>query len=373
MPKALDAPADALETTPKLEGIFAQMGQMEHENLFFCFDKPSGLKAIIGIHSTVLGPALGGTRFYNYPDEAAAVRDVIRLSRGMTYKAAISGINLGGGKAVILGDPRKLGGEALWRRYGRFVQSLNGKYITAEDVGTSTSDMEFVAMESSHVAGKPSWMGGGGDPSPVTAYGVYLGMKSALKEVFGRDTLTGRRVAVEGAGHVGSHLIERLCKEGARVWVSDIDQDRLESVCRRTGAQATGTDELYDLDVDVYSPCAMGATLNDQSIARLKCMVIAGAANNQLEDEHIHGAQLMEKGILYCPDFLINAGGLINCYAEYLGNYQREHALEMTEIIYSRNSEILQRASANHITPHKAAIELAENRLQSVALLKSRL
>jgi len=373
MSQAPFAPVVPTEAREIGDGIFGLMGQMDHENLFFCYDKPTGLKAIIGIHNTVLGPALGGTRFWNYADEAAALRDVIRLSRGMTFKAAISGINLGGGKAVIIGDPQKLKSEALWRRYGRFVESLKGKYITAEDVGTSTSDMEYVAMETSHVAGKPSWLGGGGDPSPVTAHGVYLGLKAGLKEVFGSDDAKGRRVAVEGAGNVGTYLVKRLRQEGAEVWVSDLHPERVEHACLSYGARPTTTDALFDLDIDVYSPCALGATLNDRTIDHLHCSIIAGAANNQLEDEVRHGEMLREKGIVYCPDFLINAGGLINCYAEYLGNYHQQHALEMTEVIYSRTLEILKIANSQGITTHQAALRAAASRLEAVATLKSRL
>ncbi len=373
MPKAAAA-FSTITSAPESPGsIFGQMSLMDHENLFFCYDQPTGLRAIIGIHNTVLGPALGGTRFWNYTDEAAAVHDVIRLSRGMTYKAAISGINLGGGKAVIIGDARKLKSETFWRRYGRFVESLNGKYITAKDVGTTTADMEFVSMETRHVAGKPVWLGGSGDPSPVTAYGVYLGIKAGLKEVFGSEELKDRRIAVEGAGSVGSQLVKRLRHEGAEVWVSDLDENRVKHVCLSYGSRPVSADALYDLDVDVYSPCALGATLNDRTIERIHCQIIAGGANNQLEDEVRHGDMLSERNITYCPDFLINAGGLISCYAEFLGNYQQEHAMDMTEVIYSRTAEILKTAAKEGITTHEAALRSAASRLNAVAILKSRL
>lgn len=372
MTEAPVAPPVKPDLRPDREGVFGQMSAMDHENLVFCHDEQTGLRAIIGIHNTVLGPALGGTRFWNYADEASAIRDVLRLSRGMTYKAAISGINLGGGKAVLIGDPAQLSSEGLWRRYGRFVESLNGKYITAEDVGTSTADMEYIAMETVHVAGKPAWLGGGGDPSPVTAHGVYLGIKAGLKEAFGSDELNDRSIAVEGVGHVGSHLVKLLRAEGAEVYVADLREERVQQVCLNYGARAASMDTLYDLDIDVYAPCAMGATLNDRSIDRLHCAVIAGAANNQLEDEVLHGEMLRERGILYCPDFLINAGGLINCYAEVLGNYQQEHAMEMTEVIYPRTLEILRMAAADNITAHEAALRVAARRIDAVAQLKSR-
>lgn len=345
---------------------------MDHENLVFCHDSATGLKALVAIHSTVLGPALGGTRFWQYDSELDAVQDALRLSRGMTYKAAISGINLGGGKAVIIGNSRTDKSEALWRRYGRFIESLGGKYITAEDVGTATKDMEYVAMETKHVTGKPAWMGGAGDPSPVTAYGVFMGMKAGLKAATGSDSCADKVVAVEGAGHVGSYLVEYLRQEGASVYVSDIAEDKVTALCARTGAKPIGTEALYDLDMDVYAPCALGATLHDESIGRLKCQVVAGAANNQLADEVAHGRALKDKGVIYCPDFLINAGGLINCYTEYLGRYQQEHAMGMTEAIYERTLDIFRTANADGITPHQAALNLAQARVDAVATLKSR-
>jgi leucine dehydrogenase len=367
-----DPAQDGHDPLPDLENVFGAMSRMDHENLVFCHDSASGLMALIAIHSTVLGPALGGTRFWQYSSELDAVQDALRLSRGMTFKAAITGINLGGGKAVILGNSRTDKSEALWRRYGRFIESLGGKYITAEDVGTATKDMEYVAMETAHVTGKPAWMGGGGDPSPVTAYGVYMGMKAGLKEATGSDSCNGKVVAVEGAGHVGSYLVEYLRKEGATVYVSDIAEDKVQRLCAETGAKPIGTEALYDLDMDVYAPCALGATLHEESIERLKCQVVAGAANNQLAVESLHAQALKDKGILYCPDFLINAGGLINCYIEYLGQYQRDHAMELTEAIYERTLDIFRTASADGTTTHQAALDLAQARIDAVATLKSR-
>ncbi len=367
------SPATALsDAVHQVDDVFAQMAQMDHENLVFCHDRATGLRALVAIHSTVLGPALGGTRFWSYASDGDAVRDALRLSRGMTFKAAISGINLGGGKAVIIGNPRTDKSEALWRRYGRFIESLGGKYITAEDVGTATADMEYVAMETRHVTGKPDWMGGGGDPSPVTAHGVFLGLTAGLKEAFGSDDPAGRKVAVEGAGHVGGYLIRELRQAGADVWVSDIDASRVQAICAETGARPVDTDALYDLDVDVYAPCALGATLNDATIPRLRCAVVAGAANNQLADERRHAEALRDKGVVYCPDFLINAGGVINCYAEYLGDYRRDHALEMTGVIHQRTLDILRMASAEGITPHEAALRSASARIDAIASLKSR-
>ena len=297
--------------------LFAQISSMGHENVVFCHDEATGLKAIIAVHNTVLGPALGGTRFWNYQNESDAITDVLRLSRGMTFKAAISGVNLGGGKAVIIGDSRKDGSETFWRRYGRFVDSLGGKYITAEDVGTKIQDMEYIAMETESVTGKPAWLGGGGDPSPVTAYGVFLGLKAGLKQATGSDELSNRSVVVQGVGSVGSSLVEQLRAEGATVYVSDIHEASIAHCVNEFGAKAIGLDEVYGMEADVYAPCALGATLNDETIPELSCSVVAGAANNQLLDEDKHGKMLQERGIVYAPDFLINAGGLINCYEEF--------------------------------------------------------
>src|SRR5688572_25091889 len=274
-------------------GLFGTLTQLGHEQVVFCHDEPTGLKAIIAIHNTVLGPALGGTRMWNYATEQEALTDVLRLSRGMTFKASISGINLGGGKAVIIGDAKSLKTEAFLRRFGKFVNSLNGKYITAEDVNMKTSDMEYIHMETDHVTGLPESMGGGGDPSPVTAFGVYMGMKAAVKKAYGHDSLTGKKIGVQGIGQVGMHLVEFLVKENADVYVTDIAENKVKELVKQLGVKAVGQDAIYDLDMDIYAPCALGATLRDETIARLKCNVIAGAANNQLLDETRHGYMLV--------------------------------------------------------------------------------
>jgi leucine dehydrogenase len=351
-------------------GIFGTLTQMGHEQVVFCNDKATGLKAIISIHNTVLGPALGGTRMWNYATEQEALTDVLRLSRGMTFKAAISGINLGGGKAVIMGDVRTLKTEAFMRRFGKFVNSLNGKYITAEDVNMKTADMEYISMETKHVTGLPESMGGSGDPSPVTAYGVYLGMKSTSKKVFGSDSLIGKKVAVQGVGQVGMHLVEHLVKEGAKVYITDISEEKLKMVATQFGVTVVGQDEIYDLDSDIYAPCALGATLNDNTIPRLRCSMVAGAANNQLKDEVKHAYMLMDRSIAYAPDFLINAGGLINVYNEYLGNYNRKRAIEQAEKIYNTNLTILNVAENERISSQEAAIKLAEKRIEEVGQVR---
>ncbi len=342
---------------------------MGHEQLVYCYDEPTGLRALIGIHNTVLGPALGGTRLWHYEKEEDALVDVLRLSRGMTFKAAISGLNLGGGKAVIIGDP-KMKTEAFLRRFGRFVQSLGGRYITAEDVNMRTRDMEYIGMETKHVTGLPETLGGGGDPSPVTAYGTYLGMKAAAKKVYGNDSLTGKTITVQGVGQVGTYLVEYLAKENAKVYVTDISQDRLQFVAKEYGAIVVGQEEIYDVNADIFAPCALGAIINDQTIDKLKCDIIAGAANNQLHDEEKHGNMLMERNIVFAPDFLINAGGLINVYNEYLGNYNRDRAYSQTEKIYETCMDILTLSEKEGINPQKAAIAMATKRINDMGKVK---
>lgn len=335
----------------------------------FCHDEESGLKAIIAIHNTVLGPALGGTRMWKYENESEALNDVLRLSRGMSFKASISGLNLGGGKAVIIGDSRKDKTEAMFRRFGKFINSLNGKYITAEDVGTSTKDMEYVHMETSYVTGLPESMGGGGDPSPVTAYGVYMGMKAAAKHAWGSESLSGKKVVVQGVGHVGENLVRNLTKEGAKVFIIDLNKESLDRISKETKAEVLSDIDFYDMDMDIYAPCALGATLNTDNIKRLKCQVVAGAANNQLAEEILHGQMLTDKGITYAPDFLINAGGLINVYSELTG-YNRQRAMQQTEKIYDYTLEIMTKAAADNIPTYLAANRLAEQRIRDIGKVK---
>ena len=342
--------------------VFGNKSFAGHEEVVFCYDKKTGLKAIIAIHDTTLGPALGGTRMWMYKSESEALNDVLRLSRGMTFKAAISGLELGGGKAVIIGDSRKDKTPELFRKYGEFIDSLKGRYITAEDVGTSTNDMVYVHERTKFVTGLPVNMGGSGDPSPVTAYGVYMGMKASAMERWGDDSLNGKKIAVQGVGHVGENLVKYITEEGAKVFITDINKEQLDSVSKKYGAEIVAPEAIYDLDIDIYAPCALGATLDTEHINRLKCSIVAGAANNQLADEFVHGKMVTEKGILYAPDFLINAGGLINVYSEIKG-YDREASLQKAKNIYTTTLEIFKKARTEHLTTAAAARMIAEERL----------
>ncbi len=342
--------------------VFGQLSFNDHEQVVFCQDKDTGLKAIIGVHNTILGPALGGTRMYDYKTEWDALNDVLRLSRGMTYKAAITGLNLGGGKAVIIGDPKKIKTPELMRRFGKFVHTLGGKYYTAEDVGMETSDMDTVREVTPYVTGISESKGGAGNPSPVTAYGVYMGMKASAKFAYGNDALAGKRILVQGIGHVGEELVRLTSEEGANVVISDINQERLGEVSAKYGVDIYQGEDLYAETADIYAPCALGATINDQTIDKLKVKVIAGAANNQLANESIHGALLQKRGIVYAPDFLINAGGIINVYAEIEG-YGRDQIVAKTENIYDTTFDILNKAKATNVTTNEAALSIAEDRI----------
>ncbi|MCX2482951.1 Glu/Leu/Phe/Val family dehydrogenase [Pedobacter sp. MR2016-24] len=350
--------------------ILDQLSALGHKKVVFCNDPDSGLKAIIAIHDTTLGPALGGTRMWNYVTETEALEDVLRLSRSMTYKAAITGLNLGGGKAVIIGDSRKGKSEAMMRSYGRFIKNLNGEFITAEDVGTTTRDMEYIRMETSHVTGVPESIGGGGDPSAVAAKGVFLGIKACVKEVFGTDMLAGRSVVVQGTGHVGEHLVELLRNENVEVFVSDINQERLQYVARKYKAKPVEGDKIFGLDVDIYAPCALGATVNDMTIPKMKFAIIAGSANNQLADEQVHGKLLLEKNILFAPDYLINAGGLINCYSELTG-FGKKRTMQLTENIYDATRNVIKLSKADNIPTIWAANRIAEQRIIDIKKIKS--
>jgi leucine dehydrogenase len=350
--------------------IFEKVCENNHEQIIFCQDKNTGLKAIIAIHNTKLGPALGGCRFYPYATEEDALFDVLRLSRGMSYKAAVAGLNLGGGKSVIIGDPKKLGTEALFRAFGRFVATLGGRYITAEDVGTNTRTMEWAysaaTIDKPFIVGIPAYLGGSGDPSPVTAHGTFVGIKSALKKVKGNDGLKGVKVAVEGIGNVGYHLCKELHQEGAKLFVSDVNADAVNRAVKEFGATAMDVAAIYGADVDVYAPCALGATVNDKTIPQFKCKIIAGAANNQLLVEAKHGMELKNRGILYAPDYVINAGGLINVSTEVYGG-GAESAWHKTEEIYNTLLNIYAVAEKENISTAEASKHIAEKRINDVS------
>jgi len=342
--------------------MFDLMSRHDHEQVVFTYDPSSGYKGIIAIHNTALGPALGGTRFWNYDSDYDALIDVLRLSRGMTYKAAVAGLNLGGGKAVIIGDNRTQQREMVMRAHGRAVESLAGRYYTAEDVGTSVADMDYIHMETEHVVGMA---GKSGDPSPVTAYGTYRGIKACTLKKFGTDDLAGRSVVIQGAGHVGYFLAEDLRAEGAKVFVADIDADRVQRCVDELECEAVGVDDVYDVEADVFAPCALGAILNDDTIPRLKVKIVAGAANNQLEDER-HGDVLHERGIVYAPDYAVNAGGLINVNAEVRG-WSLERSHQKASEIYDTILRILQMAKEQNIPTYRAADRLAEERIAEAA------
>lgn len=341
--------------------LFESVTSLGHEQVVFCHEPSCGYYGIIAIHDTTLGPALGGTRFWQYASTKEAITDALRLSRGMTYKAAVAGLNLGGGKAVIIGDNRRSDREALFRAHGRFVETLGGRYITAEDVGTSPADMEFVRRETNHVAGL---QGLSGDPSPVTGYGVYMGMKAAAKRRWGSDSLTGKTVLVQGCGKVAYYLSSHLHAEGATLVVTDIDAERVKRVVTEFGAKSVAPDAIYDHPGDIYAPCALGATVNDDTLARLKVEVICGGANNQLAEER-HGAQLEEQGLLYAPDYVVNGGGLINVYGEIEG-WPMERAKRKAQEIFDTVLRIFDLAQKTKIPSYQAADRLAEERIQAV-------
>jgi leucine dehydrogenase len=350
--------------------VFSQLESSEHEQVVLCSDPESGLRAIIAIHNTVLGPALGGVRMWPYDNEAEAMRDVLRLSRGMTYKAAISGLDLGGGKAVIIGDPNKDKKEPLFRAFGRYVDGLGGRYLTAEDVGMTVQEMEWIYSETKFVTGIPVALGGSGNPSPVTAFGVYMGMKACAKKAYGNDSLEGKRIAIQGAGQVGSHLAEYLSKEETELYITDIIEEKAEMVARLSNAIVVNPEDVYALEVDIFSPCALGGVVNSETLEMLKADIIAGGANNVLEDEEIHGQMLGDRNILYAPDYVINAGGVINLAGELEG-YDRDRAHNRAAGIYDKLIDIFSYAEDNNLPTCIAANQLAEQRIQAIGRIDS--
>jgi leucine dehydrogenase len=344
--------------------LFDHIREHQHEQVVFWYDEAANYRGIIAIHNTMLGPALGGTRFWNYASDEEALIDVLRLSRGMTYKAAVAGLNLGGGKSVIIGDPRTERREMIFRAHGRFVESLGGRYITAEDVGTNVEDMDFVHMETEHVSGIKDRSG---DPSPVTAFGTYRGIKAAACAKYGSGSLKDVKVAVQGVGHVGYYLCQDLANEGAKLVVTDIDPARVKRIVKEFGAEGVAPDRIYSVDAQVFAPCALGAVVNDETLPQFKFEIIAGAANNQLAEER-HGDELEHRGILYAPDYVINGGGLINVYGE-LNGWTAERSKRKAGEIYDTLLQLFELAKKQGIPTYAAADRLAEQRIDKVGKL----
>ncbi|MGI8627419.1 MAG: Glu/Leu/Phe/Val family dehydrogenase [Geodermatophilaceae bacterium] len=342
-----------------------------HQQVVFCADEPSGLKAIIAIHSTALGPALGGTRFYPYPDQASALTDVLRLSRAMSYKNSLAGLDLGGGKAVIIGDPARDKTEQLLRAYGRFVESLAGRYITACDVGTYTQDMDVIGRETSYVSARSVEHGGAGDSAGLTAVGVFQGMRACAEHAWGTATLSGRRVAVAGVGKVGRHLVDHLVGAGASVVITDVDPTAVDRILTTHPLVdvAADTAAMLAKEPDIYAPCALGGALDDETVATLTARIVCGGANNQLAHPDISKV-LADRGILYAPDYMVNAGGVIQCENE-VGGYPAERARAMTERIFDTTLRVLALAEADGVPPVVAADRLAERRMAAVGRLST--
>ena len=341
--------------------LFDTIADMGHEQLVLCQDSASGYRGIIAVHSTVLGPALGGTRFWSYASDEDAIVDALRLARGMTYKNAVAGLNLGGGKSVIIGDNKTSDREMLFRAHGRFVESLGGRYITAEDVGTSTADMDYVHMETDYVSGLA---GRSGDPSPVTAHGVFRAIQASAKEHWGSDDLSTRTVSIQGCGHVGYYLAKELHEAGAKLIVTDIDPERVKRVVNEMGARGVSADEIYTAPADIFAPCALGAIINDKTIPLLKVEIVAGAANNQLLEER-HGDELERRGITYTPDYVANAGGVINVYSELAG-WTPARSFRKADEIYETVLKVFAIAKTDKIATYLAADRLAEQRIRAV-------
>lgn len=348
--------------------IFEHLGKYNYQQVVFCNDNSTGLKAIIAIHNTTLGPALGGVRMWPFPSEEAALEDVLRLARGMTYKASISGVNLGGGKSVVIGDPNTQKTEALLRAMGRFINSLGGKYIAGQDIGTDSHDMAVIVQETPFVSCVHQKAGGPGDPSFATAFGVKAGMQALLKESLGSDSLSDRRIAIQGVGNVGYFVAKYCHEEGAKIIASDVSEEALKRAKDEFDAEIVDPDNIYEVDCDIFSPCAFGAVVNDETIPMFKCKGIAGSANNVLAEDR-HGIALQERGILYGPDYLVNSGGLIRCEEEVLGEVLKDRVLEKVSRIYDQTLQVIQKAKEGGISTAKAADRLAEERIEKICAI----
>ncbi|MEN0061626.1 MAG: Glu/Leu/Phe/Val dehydrogenase [Myxococcota bacterium] len=347
---------------------FVEMNALGHEQIMLCRNPDVGLKAIIAIHDTTLGPSLGGCRLYNYASDADALRDVLRLSRGMTYKAAVAGLDIGGGKSVIIGDP-SIKSEPLFRAFGRHIQSLGGRYITAEDMNTNVEDMNFIARETSFVMGAGAHLGGSGNPSPITAWGVFHGIRACLEVAYGSADVTDRTVAIQGVGNVGYHLARYLHEHGARIVVSDINMRNVRRAVEEFGAKVVEGEDIFEVECDVFAPCAIGGIVNERTIPMLRCPIVAGGANNILEDEEADAVRLGEREILYGPDYVLNAGGLMSVYSELKG-WPRDKALDDAENIFNTVKRVLHRARAEEVSTVTASNRLAVERIEAMAQLK---
>ena len=351
--------------------IFERMEHEDFEQIVFCHDKTSGLKGIIVIHDTTLGPALGGCRVWDYDSEEEALVDAMRLAKGMTYKNAAAGLEIGGGKSVIIADPKNIENpEALFRSFGRYVESLNGRYITAADVGIKTENLDTMYLETDYVVGISESYGSSGNPGPVTGMGVYRGMLRTAKEVFGDDSLKGKKIAIQGCGSVAYNMAKYLHEDGAEMIVTDISEEAVQRMVDEFGATPVGVDEIYEVEADIFCPCALGAILNDDTIPKLKVKAVCGSANNQFEDEEKHSKMLEERGILYAPDFIVNSGGVINV-ADELSGYNRERALEKAADIYNQIGQVFEIAKRDNITTARAADILAEERMAAMKEMRS--
>jgi len=349
--------------------LFDLMRVSDHQNIFICNDKEVGLKAIVAIHDTTLGPAIGGVRMLPYATEGEAIEDALRLSKAITYKASLAGLNLGGGSAIIIGNNRTEKTEVLMRRFGKFINGLNGNFIASIDVGTTQKDLEYIHAETDYVAGLPTSLNGSGETTVFAAKGVYYGIKAAIKELYGDDNLAGRKIAVQGVGSVGEHLVSLLRAENARVYVSDMTEERKMKIAAKYKAEPITYSTSFELDVDVYAPCALGGTVNPDTVPRMRCKIIAGSANNQLLEEEKTVELLKEHNILYTPDFLINAGALISCYSELEG-YGNDRTDHLIRYIYTATRHVIQKSKEENISTYQAAKELAEKRIQDMKKLK---
>lgn len=349
--------------------IFEYMKKYKYENLLLCQDDKADFKAVIAIHSTVLGPAAGGIRMWQYDSEMDAIEDALRLSRGMTYKYAAAGVNMGGGKAVIIADPKRTDREVVFRTLGKFINRLGGKFYTGEDVGTTLEDMEYLFMETSYVITLPQYLGGVGPISPLTAFGVIQGMRACAKAVFGSDELKGKVIAIQGVGAVGSSLVEQLADLGAHTVITDIDESKADVLADKFGAKRVDPEGIYDVECDIFAPCALGGVLNDQTLPRLKCKIVCGAANNQMREER-HGDLLKEKEILYGPDYIVNAGGAIYDSDRLVGGVNLERGRQKVARIYDNTQKVIAIAQEKGIPTYRAADLMAEERLESIGHIK---